>query len=59
MLPFLQHDLLELVDDKVLADASDSILAVLLSVNTYDAGRLLTLIQLWILLVKDTLRNEL
>ena len=59
MLPFLQHDLLELVDDEVLADASDSILAVLLSVNTYDAGRLLTLIQLWILLVKDTLRNEL
>ena len=59
MLPFLQHDLLELVDDEVLADPSDSVLAVLLSVNTYDAGRLLTLIQLWILLVKDTLRNEL
>ena len=59
MLPFLQHDLLELVDDKVLADAGNSVLAVLLGVNAYDTICLLTFIQLLILLMEDTLRNEL
>ena len=59
VLPFLQHNLLELVDDKVLADASDSVLAILLGVNAYDASGLLTFIQLCILFMKDTLRNEL
>ena len=38
-LSLLQHDFLEFVNDKVLPDAGDAVLAVLLGVDANDAGR--------------------
>lgn len=59
MLSLFQHDFLEFVDDKVLADASNSIFAVFLGVNAYDAGVLLAFILLFFLVMEDALGNEL
>ena len=58
-LSLLQHDLLEFVNDKVLADASDAILAVLLGVDAHDAGGRLDLVLVDFLLLKDVFGQEL
>ena len=49
MLSLLQHDLTELVDDEVLAYASNSILAILLGVDADNASRLLEFVLIDIL----------
>ena len=54
-----QHELLELVDDEVLANSSDSVLAVLLGVDPDDACWLLTLLTVAFLVVENTLRHVL
>ena len=55
----LQHDFLEFVDDKVLADTCDSIFAVLLSVDANDTGRRLDLFLVDFLLLQDVFGQEL
>ena len=54
-----QHELLELVDDEVLANSSDSVLAVLLGVDPDYACWLLTLLTVAFLVVENTLRHVL
>ena len=58
-LSLFQHELLELVDDEVLPNPSDSVLAILLSVDPDDACRLLTFLTVTLLVVENTLRHVL
>ena len=52
-----QHEFLELVDDEVLPNPSDSVLAVLLSVDPDNACRLLTLLTVTLLVMENALRH--
>ena len=52
-LSLFQHDLLEFVNDEVLPDTSDAILAVLLGVDAHDASGRLDLLLVDFLLLKD------
>ena len=54
-LSLLQHDFLEFVNDKVLPNAGDAVLAVLLGIDANDASRRLDLVLVNFLLLKDVL----
>ena len=55
----MQNELLELVNDEVLTDTSDSILAVLLGVDADNTSGLLALLSITFLIVENALRHVL